>query len=56
MFASLAYYNLLAANKLDANLTKEELQEAGIAIYTREVKPIARIDLVTFNAQIKNIW
>ncbi len=54
--ATMAYYKLKEENKLISDLQMTDLQEAGIAINTREVSPLAKVSLDVFNAQIKELF
>ena len=54
--ATLAYQELLKENKLKEDVTIDDLKEAGIAINTRDVKPLYKIDINSFNEKIKYIF
>ena len=54
--ATTAYYKLLEKQKLINDLSMTDLQEAGIAINTREVSPLAKVSLDVFNDQIKELF
>lgn len=54
--ATLAYQELLKENKLSTDVTIDDLKDAGVAINIRDVKPLYKITVNSFNEKIKYLF